>query len=124
MRKVLIVDDHADIRRLVRLTLEFEDVEVREAAEGSSALKMLDGWRPDALLVDLMMPGMDGLALCRAVRARSDTHDLPVVFLTARGQAQDRDDGLKAGANAYLLKPFSPLQLIQELGRVSAGAGA
>ncbi|MFX1682058.1 response regulator [Mitsuaria sp. CC2] len=124
MKKVLIVDDHADIRRLVRLTLEFEDVEVREAAEGSSALKMLDGWRPDALLVDLMMPGMDGLALCRAVRARSDTHDLPVVFLTARGQAQDRDDGLKAGANAYLLKPFSPLQLIQELGRVSAGAGA
>ncbi|RZI62188.1 MAG: response regulator [Rubrivivax sp.] len=124
MKKVLIVDDHADIRRLVRLTLEFEDVEVREAAEGCSALKMLDGWRPDALLVDLMMPGMDGLALCRAVRARSDTHDLPVVFLTARGQAQDRDDGLKAGANAYLLKPFSPLQLIQELGRVSAGAGA
>lgn len=124
MRKVLIVDDHADIRRLVRLTLEFEDVEVREAADGPEALAVLRDWLPDALLIDRMMPGMDGLALCHHVRAMAATRHLPVLFLTARGQAQDRDDGLKAGANAYLVKPFSPLQLIQELDRVSAGAAA
>lgn len=122
MKKVLIVDDHADIRRLVRLTLEFEDVEVREAADGPQALAALQDWRPDAVLVDMMMPGMDGLALCRELRAQPHTRQLPILFLTARGHAQDRDDGLKAGANAYLVKPFSPLQLIQELDRVCLGA--
>jgi len=122
MRKVLIVDDHADIRRLVRLTLEFEDVEVREAADGPQALKILEDWVPDAMLIDLMMPGMDGLTLCRRVREQPDTSRLPIVFLTARGHAQDREAGLFAGANAYLVKPFSPLQLIQELDRAGVEA--
>lgn len=118
MRKVLVVDDHADIRRLVRLTLEFEDVEVQEAADGAQALALLQSWQPDAMLVDMMMPGMDGLTLCRQVREQPATRHLPVVFLTARGHAQDREAGMLAGASAYLVKPFSPLQLIQELDRV------
>lgn len=122
MRKVLIVDDHADIRRLVRLTLEFEDVEVREAADGPQALQILDDWLPDAMLIDLMMPGMDGLTLCRQVRQMPATSRLPIVFLTARGHAQDREAGLQAGASAYLVKPFSPLQLIQELDRAGLEA--
>ncbi len=124
MKKVLIVDDHADIRRLVRLTLEFEEVEVREAGTGPEALQILEQWRPDAMLTDMMMPGMDGLTLCRAVRANPRTAHIPVLFLTARGQAQDREAGLQAGATAYLIKPFSPLQLIQELDRASAGVSA
>ena len=94
MKKVLIVDDHADIRRLVRLTLEFEDVEVREAADGPQALATLQDWRPDAVLVDMMMPGMDGLTLCRELRAQPHTRQLPILLLSARGHAQVRDDGL------------------------------
>ncbi|UXH76509.1 response regulator transcription factor [Roseateles amylovorans] len=124
MKKVLIVDDHADIRRLVRLTLEFEEVEVREAGTGPEALQILDHWLPDAMLMDMMMPGMDGLTLCRTVRANPLTANIPVLFLTARGQAKDREAGLQAGANAYLVKPFSPLQLIQELDRAGVGASA
>lgn len=119
MKRVLIVDDHSDIRRLVRLTLEFEDVEVREAADGPQALRALEDWTPDAMLIDLMMPGMDGLTLCREVRKNPATARIPVVFLTARGHAQDREAGLQAGANAYLVKPFSPLQLIRELDRAN-----
>lgn len=119
MKRVLIVDDHSDIRRLVRLTLEFEDVEVREAADGPQALRTLEDWTPDAMLIDLMMPGMDGLTLCREVRKNPATARIPVVFLTARGHAQDREAGLQAGANAYLVKPFSPLQLIRELDRAN-----
>lgn len=124
MRRVLIVDDHADIRRLVRLTLEFEDVEVQEAADGPEALQVLERWHPDAMLVDVMMPGMDGMDLCRSVRRNPATRHIPLLFLTARGQAHDREEGLQAGANAYLVKPFSPLQLIRELDRVSAGTAA
>jgi len=122
MKKLLIVDDHADIRRLVRLTLEFEEVEVREAADGPQALDILKEWRPNAVLVDLMMPGMDGLTLCRKLRDQPSTCGIPVVFLTARGHAQDREAGMQAGASAYLVKPFSPLQLIQELDRAALGA--
>lgn len=121
MKKVLIVDDHADIRRLIRLTLEFEDVEVWEAADAPEALRVLERWRPDAMLIDVMMPGMDGVALCKSIRRNPVTSRIPVMFLTARGQAHDREEGFHAGANAYLVKPFSPLQLIQELDRVSAG---
>lgn len=124
MKKVLIVDDHADIRRLVRLTLEFEEVEVREAADGPQALEVLKDWHPDAMLIDMMMPGMDGIALCRHVRAQPATSRLPVVFLTSRGHAHDREAGLEAGASAYLVKPFSPLQLIQELDRAGLEAAA
>ncbi|WAC71731.1 response regulator [Roseateles sp. SL47] len=122
MKKVLVVDDHADIRRLIRLTLDFEDFEVREAADGPQALAVLDSWTPDAILIDVMMPGMDGITLCRTIRQQSHTQEIPVLFLSARGHAKDTDEGLKAGASAYLVKPFSPLQLIQELSRAGARA--
>jgi CheY-like chemotaxis protein len=120
MKKVLVVDDHADIRRLIRMTLDFEDFEVREAPDGPEALSVLQSWTPDAILIDVMMPGMDGFTLCRTIREQPATRHIPVLFLSARGHARDTDEGLKAGASAYLIKPFSPLQLIHELSRASA----
>lgn len=122
MKKVLVVDDHADIRRLIRLTLDFEDFEVREASDGPGALAVLQDWTPDAILIDVMMPGMDGFTLCRTIRDQPATRHIPVLFLSARGHARDTDEGLKAGGSAYLIKPFSPLQLIHELSRASAKA--
>ena len=113
---ILIVDDHADIRRLVRMTLEFEDYEIFEAANGEEALAFLAGRRADVVLLDVMMPGdVDGLGVCRHIRSRPDLAGVRVLLLSARGQARDREAGMLAGADAYLVKPFSPLQLIDFL---------
>lgn len=113
MKKILIVDDHADIRRLIRLTLEFEDYEVREAGDAVEALALLPDYRPDLVLLDVMMPGgIDGLELCRRLRAGQGSAALHIIMLSARGRPTDREAGLQAGADRYLVKPFSPLQLI------------
>jgi DNA-binding response OmpR family regulator len=113
MRKILIVEDHADIRRLIRMTLEFEPVEIHEVADADAGLQAARTLRPDLVLLDVMMPGqLNGLDLCRALRADPVLQHVPVVMLSARGQASDRQAGLEAGANAYLVKPFSPMQLL------------
>lgn len=114
MKKILIVDDHADIRRLLRMTLEFEDYDVREANDGEAALLLAQEFQPDLLLLDVMMPGaVDGLEVCRRLRAERMAGEGPrIIMLSARGQASDREAGLQAGADTYLVKPFSPLQLI------------
>ena len=114
MKNILIVDDHADIRRLIRMTLEFEDYDVREAADGEAALRMAREQLPDLVLLDVMMPGaVNGLEVCRRLRADVPAGQAPrVIMLSARGQASDREAGLQAGADVYLVKPFSPLQLI------------
>jgi len=111
MKNILIVDDHADIRRLIRMTLEFEDYEIREAANGEAALALAAQREPDLVLLDVMMPGtINGLDVCRTLRSAGRAPK--VIILSARGQAGDREAGLQAGADAYLVKPFSPLQLI------------
>ena len=112
MQKILIADDHADIRRLIRLTLEFEDYDIREAPNGDSALDMAAQFQPDLVLLDVMMPGLlNGLEVCRRLRERAGAGPR-IIMLSARGQASDREAGLLAGADTYLVKPFSPLQLI------------
>ncbi len=116
MRKILIVDDHADIRRLIRITLEFEHYEIQEAADGQSALDAISMLKPDVVLLDVMMPGaVDGLEVCRRIRATPALREVRVMLLSARGQASDREAGLQAGADSYLVKPFSPLQLIDSI---------
>ncbi|OYU25702.1 response regulator transcription factor [Paucibacter sp. B51] len=116
MKKILIVDDHADIRRLIRMTLEFEDYEIHEASNGDSALERALALQPDFVLMDVMMPGgMDGLEACRRIRAEPSLRNTHVILLSARGQSQDKEAGLKAGAHDYLVKPFSPLRLIDAL---------
>jgi two-component system phosphate regulon response regulator PhoB len=125
-KRILIIEDHADIRRLIRMTLEFEDHEIHEAVNADEGLEAVQRLRPQLLLLDIMMPGsMDGLGLCRLVKSNPGLGAPKVVLLTARGQSQDIEAGMMAGADAYLLKPFSPLKLIEtinNLGTAPVGA--
>jgi two-component system, OmpR family, phosphate regulon response regulator PhoB len=119
MHRVLIVEDQTDIRKLIRMTLEFEDFEIHEASDGASGLGMARAIKPDILLLDVMMPGeMDGLQVCRHIKQDPTTRHMKVVLLTARGQARDREAGQQAGADEYLVKPFSPLQLLETIERL------
>ena len=116
--RVLITDDHADIRKLVRMTLDTADVEVYEADNAASALDLISRIRPTVVLMDIMMPGeMDGLDACRQIKADADLARTIVIMLTARGQQADLDAGKTAGADAYLVKPFSPLELLGMVSR-------
>lgn len=123
MKKILIVEDHADIRRLIRMTLEFEDCEIHEAADARSGWELAKRVTPDLVLLDVMMPGeATGLDLCVAIKVDPALVATRVIMLSARGGSADREAGLSAGADAYLVKPFSPIQLLALLdtGRVSA----
>lgn len=114
MKKILIVEDHADIRRLIRMTLEFDDYEILEAENGEVGLAMATEHAPDLVLLDVMMPGkLNGLDVCRTLTARPNAPR--VLLLTARGRSEDLEAGLQAGAQNYLVKPFSPLQLIENI---------
>lgn len=121
MKKVLIVEDHADIRRLVRLTLEFEDCVITEANNGVDGVRAAMEVCPDVVLMDVMMPGeLDGLEACRRMRSAPSLAGMKIIILSARGAKEDRDRGEAAGADAYLLKPFSPLELLRVIESVSA----
>ncbi|MFZ5644272.1 MAG: response regulator transcription factor [Bacillota bacterium] len=106
--KILIVDDEAKIRELLRAYLEKEGYAVDEAENGFEALGKFSETEYDLIVMDLMMPGMDGLDLCREIRKRSE---IPVIMLTARGDEIDRVLGLELGADDYIVKPFSPREL-------------
>lgn len=119
MKRVLIVEDQADIRELIRMTLELEDLEVHESADGQSGLDHALNLQPQLVLLDVMMPGaLDGFAVCERIRAEPRLKKTKVVLLTARAQAEDRTRGLKAGADEYLVKPFSPRELLSVVGRL------
>ena len=116
--RILIVEDQIDIRRFIRMTLEMGEHELHEAADGESALVLAQALRPDLVLLDVMMPGaLDGLEVCRRLRADPLHAGLKVLLLTARGRGEDLEAGRQAGADACLVKPFSPIDL---LGRVEA----
>ncbi len=113
-RTCLIVEDHADLRSLIRMTLEYSDCDLHEAADAASALAAAQALRPDLFLLDVMMPGdCDGLEVCRRLRADPLHSKARIIMLSARGQADDIKAGLAAGAHAYLVKPFSPRQLLE-----------
>ena len=116
MQKILIVEDHADIRKLLRMTLEFRDFEVVEACDGDEAWTMAQRLRPDIVLLDIMMPGtINGLEVCSRIKSSYELLHTLVILLTARGSAQDREAGFNAGADEYLLKPFSPSRLLETM---------
>jgi len=113
-RKVLIVDDDPFIRKLIETTLEdVGGVRVVEAGDGQEALAVADREHPDLVLLDVMMPRLDGIEACRRLRAKPDTADVPVVMLTASDRFEDRAKATAAGADRYLRKPFSPLDLLR-----------
>lgn len=121
----LVVDDHADIRKLIRMTLEFEDQTIHEAASAPDAVDAAQRLKPDIVLLDVMMPGAyDGLEACRRLRADPACSHTRIILLSARGQRADIEAGMAAGADAYLLKPFSPLALLDTIHQqLAQGAG-
>lgn len=113
--KVLVVDDEPDVLLLCRVNLEFEGYRVTEAADGEEALEQMRRDRPDIILLDVMMPKMDGWEVLRTAKADDDLKTIPIVMLTARVQDQDQIRGWSEGAADYITKPFSPLALSQVL---------
>lgn len=115
MKKVLIVDDQDTIRKMLRLTLTGR-YELFEAAEASEAWEIVRRIRPQAIILDIMMPGeMDGYQFCEKLKADRELRRIHVVMVTARGQEADRQKGIAVGADAYFVKPFSPLALARHL---------
>src|SRR6476469_1289852 len=108
--RVMIADDDNVVRDVVRRYLERDGLEVSIAHDGKEALRLLGTQRIDVAVLDVMMPGQDGLTLCRTLRQRGD-YSIPVILLTALGEEDDRIAGLEAGADDYLTKPFSPREL-------------
>jgi DNA-binding response OmpR family regulator len=108
-RPILIVDDESTIREVLRRYLEREGFPVSEAADGTAALTAVAAAEPALILLDLMLPGLDGLALARRLRLESD---VPIIMLTARGELHDRVEGLESGADDYVVKPFSPSEVV------------
>ncbi|MBI1794306.1 MAG: response regulator [Chloroflexi bacterium] len=111
MAKILIAEDEPDIRELVAFTLRFAGHEVVAASNGEEAVQLAAREFPDLILMDVRMPRMTGYDACRAMKANSELKDIPVVFLSAKGQESEIQTGLEAGAEEYLLKPFAPDQL-------------
>jgi len=111
-RKILLVEDEQDIRELVRYNLEAEGFAVVEASDGEIALKLAASERPALILLDLMLPGVPGLEVCRLLRTKEATVHVPILMLTARASEVDKVLGLEMGADDYVTKPFSPRELI------------
>jgi DNA-binding response OmpR family regulator len=109
--KVLIIDDEAPIRLLCRVNLEAEKMEVLEAADGESGLETARAEKPDVILLDVMMPGMDGWDVAERLFEDAATSEIPLVFLTARAELRDRARGLELGGVDYITKPFNPVEL-------------
>ena len=125
MTRVLVIDDEAPIRLLCRVNLEAEGMEVLEAADGPSGLAKAKSRRPDVILLDVMMPGLDGWRVAEELLEDPSTQDIPIVFLTARAEFRDRARGLDIGGIDYVTKPFNPVELAPLvrglLGRLEAG---
>lgn len=120
-RRVLVVDDDELTLQILRTILDLEEFDVTTVQDGEQALRLLAGdTRFDAVVLDVMMPGIDGFEVCRRIRDDPSTAALPVVLLTARDLDEDRARGREVGCDAYFTKPFSPLQLIEELGALVA----
>ena len=112
---VLIVEDEAAIVTLVRYNLEREGFQVIEAGDGEEAMLLVEEHRPDVILLDWMLPVMSGIEVCRRLRRMPETRAVPIVMLTARGEEADKVRGLEGGADDYVTKPFSPVELIARI---------
>ena len=123
MAKILIAEDERDIRDLIAFTLRFAGYEVLAASNGEEAVEVATNVNPDLILMDVRMPRMTGYEACKVMKSNPDLKDIPVVFLTARGQESEIQQGLDAGAEEYLLKPFAPDQLTSRVKAVLAKFG-
>jgi CheY-like chemotaxis protein len=118
-KRVLVVDDDRVIQQLLEVNLELEGYEVvATASDGREALDKIHELKPDIVILDVMMPKMDGLEVTKRLRADPATAKIPVILLSARAQDMDIREGLDIGASAYLTKPFDPVELLEVVGRL------
>jgi len=129
--RLLVIEDEEDILELLTYNLKREGYEVQGAASGEDGLEKARRKRPDLILLDLMLPGLDGLAVCRALKSGPDTRDIPIIMVSAKGEEADVVVGLELGADDYVTKPFSPRLLLARIravlrrrGRPQEGVGA
>jgi DNA-binding response OmpR family regulator len=118
MAKILIAEDERDIRELITLTLQFNGHDVTSAKDGAEAVETAQTDTFDLILMDVRMPRMTGYEACRALRSLETTREVPIIFLSAKGQENEVQTGLDAGANHYVLKPFAPDMLIRKIDEV------
>ena len=123
MAKILIAEDERDIRNLVAFTLRFAGHEVFAASNGEEAVELAPKVNPDLILMDVRMPRMTGYEACKVLKANAQLKDIPVVFLSAKGQESEIHQGMEAGAEEYLLKPFAPDQLTTRVKAILAKFG-
>lgn len=112
-KRILIVDDEASLRTLVRANLEVDGLEVSEAVDGIEAMRMLAESQPDLILLDIMMPGKDGIEVLEDLAADKKLKGIPVILLTAKGEQEDLEKGAALGARGHITKPFDPEQMVR-----------
>lgn len=115
MTKILIAEDERDIRELITFTLQHSGFDVVATADGESALELVGREMPDLVLLDVRMPRMDGYEVCRQIKSNHKLAEIPVAFLSAKGQEAEVRAGMEAGAQAYILKPFSMDELLSKI---------
>ena len=123
MAKILVAEDEPDIRELMTFMLRFAGYEVVAASNGEDAVHLAGRELPDLVIMDVRMPRMTGYDACRMIKTNPELRDVPVVFLSAKGQDSEIKSGMEAGAEAYLLKPFSPMELTNRVRSILARYG-
>lgn len=113
--KILVVDDDVNAVQIIAVNLRYEGMEVIEAYDGEEALEKVEVEKPDLILLDIMMPTLDGIEVCRRLKRNPSTADIPIIMLTAKTMDEDMLAGWEAGADDYLTKPFNPLGLTQRV---------
>lgn len=120
MKKVLIADDKPEVVELVKVSLEGEDYQVIGASDGEEALRKTTKERPDLVILDVVMPKIDGYEVLGNIKKDPKTKDIPVIMLSAKGQKLDREKGMKLGAIDYIIKPFGPSALLDNIKKILA----
>lgn len=123
MAHILVAEDERDIRELINFTLMFAGHKVTQAANGAEALELAAQVRPDLIMMDVRMPKMTGYEACRQMKLNEELRHIPVVFLSAKGQDEEVQTGLDAGAVAYILKPFAPEDLTRRIAEILSQNG-
>ena len=123
MERILIAEDEPDIRELIRLALQFNGFEVISASDGAEAVELASNNSFDLIMLDVRMPRLTGYEACRQLRKMEATKEVPIIFLSAKGQEAEVDEGLEAGADRYILKPFAPIELANEIKQILAERG-
>ena len=123
MANILIAEDERDIRDLIQFTLTFAGHKITAAANGAEALELAPKVKPDLIMMDVRMPKMTGYEACREMKKIDDIKHVPIIFLSAKGQDEEKQTGMEAGAVAYILKPFAPDELTRQIADILKANG-